>query len=504
MNFLLNCSFFGIMLKKIGLQYWIIFAFIVGIISGICFPRNEDALSITFFENNKTKKIDIKANFPATLISKKGNNIDSIQITNTRTLIKNFESLKNEGKEIGLVVNDTTINKIRKISISETFVHLFLPFGTLFLRLLSFLAIPLVLTSLIVGVVSLGNIKKIGRIGFQTLAFYILTTAIAISIGLIVVNVIQPGNSVSSEARIRALEIYQEEVKSKIEKETEFNFFDFLVKIVPTNPFNALGNGEMLPIIFFAVFLGIGITFIQDERRQIIVSFFDGISDALIKLVKIVLYVAPFGVFALIATTISDFGISIIQTLLFYFLTVVAGYILHFFITYSILLKFVAKINFKSFLAGFREAFIVAFSTSSSAATLPVTFECTEENLGVPKTITSFVLPLGATINMDGTSLYQAVASVFIAQVYGLDLNFSQQLTILLTALLASIGTAPVPGVGLIMLIMVLQSVGLPTEGIALLLGVDRLLDMLRTILNVSGDGVVATCVYRLNQNKST
>lgn len=333
-----------------------------------------------------------------------------------------------------------------------------------------------------------------GKIGLRTIFFYVITTIIAISIGLIVANVISPGKKISDAKRLELFEANKEEIQTKIDQKVEFDFLNFLVEIVPSNPFRAISNGEILQIIFFALFLGIGLTLLPNEKSQFLQKFFDSISDVFVVLVKIVLFFAPVGVFSLIFSTIYDFGIDIILTLLWYVISVVTGYSLHFFVVYSFLL-IVARKSPKEFYNGMKDAFIVAFSSSSSAATLPVTIKCVEENLKVPKKIASFVLPLGATINMDGTSIFQGVASIFIAQVYGIELNFMQQLTIIITALMASIGTSPVPGVGLIMLVMVLQSVSIPIEGIALILGVDRILDMLRTILNVSGDAIVSLCV---------
>jgi Na+/H+-dicarboxylate symporter len=263
-----------------------------------------------------------------------------------------------------------------------------------------------------------------------------------------------------------------------------------LVKMIPTNPFQALANGEMLQIVFFSVLVGLILTLLKPEKSQPMLSFFDSLSETMIVLVQKIMVIAPYAVFALIAATVSEFGFGIIQTLLWYALCVLGGMLVHLLLTYGTILKLFSRMSLREFLKGIRPAQLVAFSTSSSAATLPVNFECCEDNLKVPKQITSFVLPLGATINMDGTALYQGVAAAFIAQVYGFDLSLAQQLTIVLTAVLASIGTAPVPGVGIIMLIIVLKAVNVPEEGIALILGIDRFLDMCRTVLNISGDAV--------------
>ena len=265
--------------------------------------------------------------------------------------------------------------------------------------------------------------------------------------------------------------------------------------MVPKNPFAALSNAEMLQIVFFAVLLGLVLSLIPKSKGEPVIKIFDGFSEAMIKMVDLIMLTAPIGVFALISATVGEFGFDILQTLFWYAATVLIGLVIHTFGVYALILKLFSKLKVSTFFKGMRKAQTIAFSTSSSAATLPVNMECCQENLGVSKSITSFVLPLGATINMDGTALYQGVAAVFIAQVFGMDLNLVQQLTIVLTATLASIGTAPVPGVGIIMLIIVLKSVGIPEEGIALILGIDRILDMCRTITNITGDATVAVAV---------
>jgi Na+/H+-dicarboxylate symporter len=253
----------------------------------------------------------------------------------------------------------------------------------------------------------------------------------------------------------------------------------------------------MLQIVFFALMVGVSLTMISEQKASRVVGFFDGFSDLMIQMVHLIMKIAPYGVFALIAATVGEFGFDILQTLAWYTATVVFGLLLHTFGTLAMLVRLFSRLNPFHFFRGIRQVMLIGFSSSSSAATLPVNMDSCEKNLGVPKQITSFVLPLGATINMDGTSMYQAIAAVFIAQVYGLDLNLAEQLTIILTAVLASIGTAPVPGVGIIMLIIVLRSVHIPEEGIALILGIDRILDMCRTAVNVSGDAAVSTIVAR-------
>lgn len=387
-----------------------------------------------------------------------------------------------------------SINKIEKVKTIPLYIK---PVGTIFIRLLMFIAIPLVLASLIVGASSLGNIKTVGKIGAKMIAIYFVLIAIAITIGLTLSNVIRPGDKLSEEAREKLLVEFAPNIQSKIQESVELNVVNTIINIVPTNPISALANAEMLQIVFFALIVGITLTAIRKEKSEPVIKFFEGFSDMMIKMVDYVMKIAPFGVFALIAATVSEFGFDILQTLFWYAATLLIGLFIHQFFVIGALVKLFAKMNPIKFFKGIREVMLIAFTSSSSAATLPVNMECCEQNLGVPKKITSFVLPLGATINMDGTSMYQAVAAVFIAQVYGIELHITEQLIILLTALLASIGTAPVPGVGIIMLIIVLRSVNIPEEGIALILGVDRFLDMCRTVVNVSGDAAVATIIAK-------
>ena len=357
------------------------------------------------------------------------------------------------------------------------------------------IAIPLVLASLTVGAASLGDIKKFARIGGKTIAFYLVTTAIAISIGLAMANIIQPGKKIDSYTKERMLSAYSEDISQNIDQVADYDIINMIVNIVPKNPLKALADGEMLQIVFFAVMLGVVLSLIKKESAEPVLNFFNGLSDAMIRLVDIIMIIAPFAVFTLISATVAQFGFSILQTLIWYMAAVIVGLFIQTTGTYALIVKLFSKIKVSSFFRGMRKAQAIAFSTSSSAATLPVNMECLEENLGVSKSVTSFVLPLGATINMDGTALYQGVAAVFIAQVFGIELNFVQQLTIVLTATLASIGTAPVPGVGIIMLVIILKAVGIPEVGIALILGVDRILDMCRTVTNITGDAAVAVAI---------
>lgn len=378
------------------------------------------------------------------------------------------------------------------------------PFGTIFLRLLQLIAVPLVLASLITGVASLSNLQKLSRIGGKTIGIYLGTTLIALIIGLVLVNVMQPGKTVPPDVRDRLEESYSDDAavrQQQAEATKERGRLQILVDMVPDNFFNSASNNRnMLQIVFFSVFVGIGLIMIPREKAKPLLDVFDSLNDLIIKLVDIIMYMAPVGVFALLAGTITSIAggggvLELLTALGYYCIAVLLGLILHTCVTYPMLLKFMTPVNIMAFFRGIAPAQLVAFSTSSSGATLPVSMEMAEKNVGVSEEVSSFVLPLGATINMDGTGLYQAIAAVFIAQTVGMDLSLGAQLTIVVTALLASIGTAAVPGAGIIMLVIILESVGVPNAGIALILGVDRILDMCRTVTNVTGDITVATVV---------
>jgi Na+/H+-dicarboxylate symporter len=355
---------------------------------------------------------------------------------------------------------------------------------------------PLVFASLLVGTTSLGDIRKLGRIGAKTMAYYISTTVIAIAIGLLLANTFKPGSGLSPEARTKLIQSTGEKLEAQIETSLKKpTIMDILLNIIPANPVQAFVESNMLQIIFLALMAGLCLSLIPSERSRPVISLFEGINDLAIQVVHIIMKIAPYGVFALMSAVIADFGLGILLVLLKYSLVVLAGLILHMGIVYSVAIKTLSRQSVRTFFRGIRPAQLIAFSSSSSNATLPATMECTEKNLGVPAEICSFTLPLGATINMDGTALYQGVATVFIAQVYGMSLTASQQLTILLTALLASIGTAGIPAAGVITLAIVLDSVGVPLEGIGIILGVDRILDMCRTVVNITGDASCAVIV---------
>lgn len=383
------------------------------------------------------------------------------------------------------------------------------PVGTAFVKLITMVVIPLVFASLLVGTASLNDIRKLGRIGVRTAAYYMATTAIAISVGLILANALRPGASLPEETKAQLLESGAEDMNARVEQMLEKpSLKDALLGIIPGNPIRSFAEGNMLQVIFFALLTGICLTLIPDARGAPVIAFFEGLNDVMIQMVHVIMHIAPYAVFALIASVTADFGSHILVVLMKYALVVLLGLIVHMCIVYSTAIKLLTRTKVRAFFKGIRPAQLIAFSSASSSATLPVTMECAEENLGVPREISSFALPLGATINMDGTALYQGVAAVFIAQVYGMDLNLGQQLTIVLTATLASIGAAGTPGAGMATLVIVLKSIGVPVEGIGLILGVDRILDMCRTVVNVTGDAscamVVSALDGRLGQGQAT
>ncbi|MGH7546411.1 MAG: dicarboxylate/amino acid:cation symporter [Gemmatimonadota bacterium] len=375
------------------------------------------------------------------------------------------------------------------------------PIGTAFIRLITMIVIPLVVASLLVGTASLGDIRKLGRIGGKTVAYYLVTTAVAVSIGLVISNVVRPGARIDPATRDRLSESFAGQAQQALQAAAEKpSAVEMLLNMIPSNPFASAAQGDLLPLIIFTIIFGAAVSLIGGERRDAVLNFFNGVNDAVMIVIDWVMKLAPYAVFALIAAVVARFGLDLLKSLLIYALTVTAGLALHVFGTYAAILRFVVRHNPVLFLRRAIEAPLVAFSTSSSSATLPVTMETAEEKLGISKEVSSFVLPLGATVNMDGTALYQAVAVMFIAQIYGVPMGPFEQLTIVLTATLASIGAAGVPSAGIITLILVLQSVGLAAHaqaGIALILGVDRILDMLRTAVNVTGDLTAAAFVAR-------
>jgi proton glutamate symport protein len=380
------------------------------------------------------------------------------------------------------------------------------PFGIIFINLLKLIAVPLVLSSLITGVASLSDLKKLSRIGGKTITIYIVTTTIAVTIGLVSVNLLKPGDTVPEDMKVKLQETYKSAASGKLEAADQIKErrpLQPIVDMVPSNFFSSASNNRnMLQVVFVSIIIGIALIQIPKNKARPVLDFMEGINDLVIKLVDNIMLMAPIGVFALIADTITSVAgdnlnnvLELLSALGFYMLVVIIGLIIQMMFTYTAVLKIFSNMSLKKFYQGIAPAQLLAFSTSSSGATLPVTMERCEDELGVSEEVSSFVLPLGATINMDGTALYQAVAAVFIAQTLGMELTLGAQLTIVLTAVLASIGTAAVPGAGIIMLIIILEAIGVPSAGIALILGVDRILDMMRTVTNVTGDASVAVAV---------
>ena len=371
--------------------------------------------------------------------------------------------------------------------------------GQLFLRLIKMVVVPLVFFSLVVGVASLGDFRKLGRIGGRTVGYFMGTTVAALVIGLSLANIIGPGKLIGEADREHLLASYQASATEKIDSAAKApTMTEQLVGLVPTNPITALAEGDMLQIIVFALLFGVGLTFLPGDRSKPVVDLFDRLNDVMVILVHIAMAIAPYGVAALLFKVVGTTGFSVLLALGVYTLVVVLGLLIHLFAVYGSVVRFAVGLSFWRFLGALREPLLLAFSTSSSSATLPVTKEACEQNVRVSPQMTSFVLPLGATVNMDGTALYQGVAAVFIAQIYGMELTLGAQAQVVLSATLASIGAAGVPGAGMITLVLVLTAIGVPAEGVALILGVDRLLDMFRTAVNVTGDSTATALMATL------
>lgn len=380
------------------------------------------------------------------------------------------------------------------------------PWGVIFINLLKLIAVPLVLTSLIVGVASLSDIKKLSRMGGKTIAVYLFTTAVAVSIGLIMVNLFQPGKSIPSELTNKLKASYQETVDAKAsnaKKAQDRGPLQPIIDMVPENFIAASANNRnMLQVVIVAILFGIALIQLDNSKSDQLVNLLDIANEVVLRVVDMTMFLAPYGVFSLLANTIVSVAgddvsqiVDLISALGFYCFVVVFSLLLHAGVTFPVMIKFFTPMKLSTFFKGIAPAQLLAFSTSSSGATLPVTMERCEKNLGVEEEVSSFVLPLGSTINMDGTACYQAVAACFIAQATGIDLTFGDQLTIIFTAVLASVGTVAIPGAGIIMLLIVLEAIGVPSAGIALILGVDRILDMLRTTVNVTGDAAVTVLI---------
>lgn len=371
--------------------------------------------------------------------------------------------------------------------------------GDIFVKLITVVMVPLVISSLVVGMAAIGNPKKLGRIGLKAVAYFMITTSIAITIGLVSVNVIKPGSWLAKDQaeQLKAQYAKEAEARQKTAQEVQktWNAWEFIKSLVPRNIVESMVKQEMLPIILFSLILGLAAMLIPEAGARPFLTAMSSFNEVMLKMIEIIMYSAPVGVLALMTKVILMSGIGILGTLAGYGLTVLLALAIHMFLTYSLTVKAFTKVSVLDFFRALRLVHLTAFSTSSSAATLPINISAMQKRLNVSQPISSFVLPLGATINMDGTALYQGVAAVFIAQVYGLDLTFGQQLTILLTATLASIGAAPVPGAGMVMLAVIMAPLNIPLEGLALIFGIDRFLDMCRTVLNVTGDAACSVMV---------
>ena len=375
------------------------------------------------------------------------------------------------------------------------------PFGTIFIKLLKLIAIPLILASLIKGISDIKDLSKLSKMGSRTIGIYLITTIVAVSVGLVVVNIFKPGNQISSDTRVELINAYSSDANEKKEiavEQSQKGPLQPLIDLVPENIFYATTeNKNMLQIIFFSILFGLGLTLIPEKDSIPVKKFIDSFNSVILKLIDFVMLAAPYGVFGLLASLVVESpSIDLFKALGMYAITLIIGLFLMI-IVYAIIVKLFTNLNPFSFIRGISPAQLLAFSTSSSAATLPATMDCVENNLSVDKEVSSFVLPIGATINMDGTSLYQAVAAVFIAQTFGMDLSFGTQMGIVLTATLASIGAAAVPSAGMVMLVIVLSQAGIPEAGLALIFAVDRPLDMCRTITNVTGDAAVSMLVAK-------
>jgi DAACS family dicarboxylate/amino acid:cation (Na+ or H+) symporter len=382
------------------------------------------------------------------------------------------------------------------------------PLGKIFLNLLIMMVIPLVFASLSLGVAQIGDLKKLGRIGLKTISYFLVVTAVAVLIGLVLVNLIRPGDYLPSDTKSKLLATYEEQA-SQIKSETEKTEFGIqtLVNIVPRNPFYSIAkqNPDMLALIFVSLIIGVALTVIKKEKSDPLIKILEGINDVTIAIIHFAMKIAPFGVAALLFSITSRFGFHLLIALGFYVITVLVGLTIHLFIVYPVLLKTFARYNPFKFFRKTKGVMLTAFSTSSSSATLPTTITVSQENLGIPSQITGFVLPLGATMNMNGTALFEGVTVLFLAQVFGVNLSIGVQIIVIIMSVITAVGAAGVPSGSIPLLVIVLAMVNVPVEGIAIILGVDRILDMCRTVLNVTGDITCAAYVsrsegYKLNE----
>ncbi len=512
-------------MRKLALHWQILLGMVLGILFGVAatymgYTNSEGTLTYTPMKKDNVierQEIDMMVK---NLSTGKNETLkvliqDKAQATEVPRSIYNTISINPKSEETFTLIKAADIEKYKLIKLgtplqkqvvlkkASSFVKDWIkPFGTIFINLLKLIAIPLIIASLIKGISDLQDISKLSAMGGRTIGLYIMTTVVAVTIGLLIVNIVQPGNSISADTQAELIANFSGDADERIaaaEEQKGQGPLQALIDLVPSNIFKATtDNGSMLQVIFFVVFFGIGLILIPREKAQPVKAFFDSLNEVVLKLIDLIMLAAPYGVFALLAALVvespsGDLFMALIQ----YSLCVVAGLGIMVFIFHPMLVRSFTNIGYKQFFNGMSPAQLLAFSTSSSAATLPVTMERVEEHLGVEKEVASFVLPIGATINMDGTSLYQAVAAVFIAQAFGIDLTLGDQLTIVLTATLASIGSAAVPGAGMVMLVIVLGAIGVPEFGLALIFAVDRPLDMCRTVVNVTGDATVSLLVAK-------
>ncbi|MFV2058980.1 MAG: dicarboxylate/amino acid:cation symporter [Thiohalomonadales bacterium] len=399
---------------------------------------------------------------------------------------------------LGLAVVAGTLTGTDASIFGLTFYSVYVFVGTLFLNALKMLIVPLIVSSIIVGVAGIGGDDSLGRLGGKTLGYYLMTSLLAILIGLFVVNIISPGIIDGEPVKDRiGLSGDVEEIKEKVAGKGSGDIAAVFLRMVPTNVFAAAANGQMLGLIFFSILFGFFMTRIEGPAAETLFNFWDGIYHVMMRITDWVMMFAPIGVFALVAKVVASTGFAAFEPLLLFFISVVLALAIHMFVTMPLLLKFLGRVNPLRHYKAMAPAMLTSFSTASSSATLPITMECVEKNAGVSNRTTSFVLPLGATINMDGTALYECVAAIFIAQAYGLELTFATQFTIVMVALLTSIGVAGIPAASLVAISIILAAIGLPVEAIGLILVVDRILDMCRTSVNVFSDSCGAVIIAR-------
>lgn len=378
--------------------------------------------------------------------------------------------------------------------------ELFKTVGDIFKNLIFMVIVPLVVFSLIGGMMGIGDLRKLGRIAWKTLAIYAATAAIACLMAVVLVNIVRPGKAVTPETRDRIAKQHQGKQKELVKDASAAKptVWTFIKSLVPTNVLAAASdkdNRQMLPLIFFSIFFGLAAATLEGGRRERFADFIGSVTDIMIRMIQVVMWIAPAGVFCLISVSIATTGLSVMGALGMYVAVVLVGLALHLFVVYQLVIRLLTKLKFGDFLRASRPALLTAFGTSSSAASLPVNMECMTKRLNVSREVTSFVLPIGTTVNMDGTAIMQSVATVFLAQLYSIPLGITDQIFIILMAMLAAIGTAPIPSAGIAMLLIILGPLNIPLEGLALIWAVDRPLDMARTVVNVAGDGAAAAAV---------